>query len=207
MPAFVIGIAGPSGSGKSSLTEGLVQRLGSCLAVLELDAYYRTPQEVALLQYGHDNPSAVDLDAVHRDLLALRDGRDVQVPVYDFTRHERSGDRPQSARPVIVVEGLYLFWHQGLRNAIDHRVWVEAPADQLFQRRLQRDVHPPRNRTPAEITDRITTCVFPAFREFGQSSAEHAHVVLRNEDPQREALQQALDDLVALPAIQAALGG
>ena len=207
MPAFVIGIAGPSGSGKSSLTEGLVQRLGDRLAVLELDAYYREKQEVDQLRYGHDHPQAVDLDAFHRDLLDLREGREVNVPVYDFASHSRSGERLQPARPVIVVEGLYVFWHQGLREAIDHRVWVEAPPDQLVHRRLQRDVHPPRNRLPADIKERIETCVMPAFHEFGQACAGHAHVVLRNVDPQRHALRQTLDELVALPAVQAALEG
>jgi uridine kinase len=205
MPVFTIGIAGPSGSGKSTLTERLVERLADRAAVLGLDGYYKEPAVVEQLPYRHDHPDAVDLDAVLDDLRALQAGRNVHVPVYSYQIHRRSGTRPQPARPVIIVEGLYVFHRPELREALDYRIWVDVSQEQQVARRMNRDQGAERGRTSGEVEERMRTDVLPAFELFGEPCRNHADVSIRNEDPGLLEMHRLVDELLAHPRIQAIL--
>ncbi len=205
MSVFTIGIAGPSGSGKSTLTERLVERLVNRAAVLALDAYYREPTVVEQLPFRHDHPEAVDLDAVLDDLRALQAGRDVLVPVYCYQNHRRSGTRPQPARPVIIVEGLYVFHRQELREALDYRIWVDLSQEQQVARRLNRDQGTERGRTKAEVEERLRADVLPAFERYGEPCRNHADVSVRNEDPDQAEMHRLVDELLVHPRIRAIL--
>ena len=201
---FVIGISGPSASGKSELTSRVEQQFPGCVTVLALDAYYQPLDKVKTLPYEHDNPKAVDLVSVQQHLQMLKQGKSVKSPIYDFTTHSASTQtKPLLPRPIVVVEGLYLFWDQQLRDELDHRIWLQADRSVLLRRRLARDVHPPRNRDKDEILHRFESHVWPAFEEYGAECGQHAHVSIVNDDEHFAKLAQALTDLMEHPRLQA----
>lgn len=206
MDVFVIGIAGPSASGKSEFTRTVVRQFPESVTVLELDAYYRPLHEVADLKYQHDNPDAVDLAKARGHLQTLKRWEPVDSPIYDFTTHSTSSQTKRlEPRPIVIVEGLYLFRDDELRKELHHRIWLEADRQVLLDRRRFRDTRPPRNRTRVEIDGRFESDVWPAFEEFGRDCRRHADVQITNDDAQFGALEQALDELMKHPRLQEVL--
>jgi uridine kinase len=179
---FLIGVAGGSGSGKTTVAERLAGLIGDPeLALLRLDAYYRdgdglTFEERAAVNYDH--PDAFDWPLLLAHVQALADGLEVRVPVYDFATYERLPERTTIAPSrVVVVEGILVLYEPVLREQFDLRVFVDTDADVRFIRRLERDVAE-RERSVASVIEQYLTTVRPSHEQFIEPSKRHADVIV-----------------------------
>ena len=178
---FVIGVAGGTCSGKTTVAERLVDIVGSeHLALIRQDAYYvdRTHQpfdERARANYDH--PDAFDWELMNEHLSRLLSGETVPVPVYDYADHNRSREVQMVAPARIVVfEGILALYEPGLRDLFDLKVFVDTDADVRLIRRLQRDVRD-RGRTPDSIMAQYMATVRPSHMQFIEPSKRHADVI------------------------------
>jgi uridine kinase len=195
MDTMVIGIAGGTGSGKTTLTEKLKERFTSNVSVLYHDNYYKkhvgmTYDERSKLNYDH--PDAFDNDLIIQDLKALREGKAIQCPVYDYTIHNRS-DKTLEVKPtqVIIVEGILIFAEPALRELMDIKIFVDTDADVRILRRVMRDVKE-RERTLDSVVSQYLTTVKPMHEAFVEPSKKYADIIV----PQGGRNQVALDMLV-----------
>ncbi len=175
----ILGVAGGSCSGKTTLVEHLAQRLGPArCAVLRQDDYYRSQPGADPTKVNFDHPDAIDFELLAEHLDALRDGRPVPVPIYDFTTHARL-DETQilQPKPLLMVEGTLLLAIPALLPRFDHRVFVECPADVRLARRLERDVRE-RGRSTASVHAQFANHVEPMQRAFVDPSRAAADLVL-----------------------------
>ena len=142
---IVIGIAGGTGSGKTTLMKDSVERFGEVVTVISHDNYYKrhdelTYEERCLINY--DEPAAFETELMVEHLAALRRGETIQCPVYDFTVHNRSNDFLTIVpKRVIIVEGILIFADEALRELMDIRIFVHTDADVRLCRRIKRDVN------------------------------------------------------------------
>lgn len=181
MEVLVIGIAGGTGSGKTTLTERLKERFGPDVSVLYHDNYYKkhtgmTYEERSKLNYDH--PDAFDSDLFIRDLKALKRGETIHCPVYDYTIHNRSKDTVLiKPAKVIVVEGILILADKRLCDEMDIRVFVDTDADVRILRRITRDVNK-RERTLESVVDQYLTTVKPMHEAFVEPSKKNAHIII-----------------------------
>lgn len=191
---YVVGIAGGTASGKTTVALRLAEAVGAgAVALVPLDAYYqdgsdRSPEQRATVDYDH--PDALDWPLLLQQVDLLRSGRAVEAPVYDFSRHLRSGRRRTVApSPVIVVEGILALHERRLRDRCDLKVYVDADADVRLIRRLRRDVAE-RGRTTEQVIDQYLATVRPAHTRFVEPTKQYADVVVPNggEDERAVAL-------------------
>jgi uridine kinase len=178
----VIGLAGGTGSGKTTVADALVQAAGAQrVTVLPQDAYYRSQPHLdaaARAATNYDEPAAFDTPLLLAQIDALRAGATIERPVYDFTRHDRStATVPVCPTPVIVVEGILVLADRELRQRFDLKVFVDAPADERFIRRLQRDVHE-RGRTADSVIEQYRRTVKPMHDRFCEPSKVHADLIV-----------------------------
>lgn len=177
---LIVGIVGGSGSGKTTLATGLLTLCRrACPVHLSQDDYYRgLPDGVRAEDYNFDEPSALDLAALAGDLRALKAGRPVRVPRYDFTAHRPGPERVEVCpAPLIVVEGLFLYAAAPLREAIDLRFFVDVPEEERLRRRVARDMAE-RGRAAAEIRAQFERQVRPMHDLHVQPGRVHAHHVI-----------------------------
>ena len=182
MPPFVIGVAGGSGSGKTTVVRRIVESLGPAeVTVLDHDRYYRDRstfrlEERAALNYDH--PDALETDLLVAHVRALKAGHTVEVPRYDFARHIRRGDfEVVPPRRALIIEGILIFTDAALRGLMDIKVFVDTDADTRFIRRLQRDVAD-RGRTMASVIDQYQATVKPMHLDFVEPSKRYADVII-----------------------------
>jgi uridine kinase len=177
----IIGISGGSGSGKTTFARLLYRRLCETFgdefcAVLAQDHYY-IDQSARFKGDGSinfDHPSAIDFPLLSQHLQDLRQKRDIEVPIYDFVTHTRSKiTTPFRARPVVIVDGLLLLSQPNIVSFLDDSVFVEAPEEVRYERRLDRDVRE-RGRTPSGVEKQFKTQVKPMHDEFIEPSKVHA---------------------------------
>ena len=178
---LVIGIAGGTGSGKTTLMDNLVKRFGDRVTVLSHDNYYRRRDDMTLEErqkVNYDEPAALETDLMARHLDLLRRGQAVSCPVYDFKNHNRS-DRTITVepRPVIIVEGILIFEDEALRDLMDIRIFVDTDADVRLCRRIARDVGQ-RGRTLESVLDQYQTTVKPMHEKYVEPSKKHANLVV-----------------------------
>jgi len=181
-PPVCIGVAGGTGSGKTTVADAIVARIGAArIAFLQHDSYYRDlvgHDERALLHHNFDHPEALESDLMVRHLRELKAGRAVEVPVYDFTRHVRTDrTRRVEARRVILVEGILIFAEPTLRELFDIKIFVDTDADLRFIRRLQRDLRD-RGRSAESVVNQYLETVRPMHLEFVEPSKRWADVII-----------------------------
>jgi uridine kinase len=195
--ALTIGIAGGSGSGKTTVAQAMLGRVGpDRISFLQHDSYYKDlsglpPTQRADLNFDH--PNSLDTDLLVEHILSLRQGRPVEVPIYNFSTHSRT---PQTfgvaAHRVILVEGILIFVDAALRRLFDIKIFVDTDADLRFIRRLERDIAE-RGRTTESVIRQYQTTVRPMHLEFVEPSKRYADVII----PEGGFNAAALDMLVA----------
>jgi len=181
-PRLIIGVAGGTGSGKTTIVRRLVEALGSThVTRVEQDRYYRDLSAMPLDARGarnFDHPDSFDFDLLLEHIGRLADGRDVDAPRYDFRRHVREDVTDHlPARPAIIVEGILVLADPRLRELMDVRVYVDTDDDVRFIRRLQRDLVE-RGRTVESVISQYQTTVKPMHLEFVEPSKRYAHVIV-----------------------------
>ena len=178
---LVIGIAGGTGSGKTTLMKNIISRFGEVVTVLSHDNYYKrhdemTYEERCLLNY--DEPAALETDLMARHLDALRHGQAIDCPVYDFAQHNRSDETIRiEPQKVIIVEGILIFENEPLRELMDIRIFVDTDADVRLCRRIKRDVNK-RGRTLESVLTQYQTTVKPMHEKYVEPSKRFANIVV-----------------------------
>jgi uridine kinase len=182
MQAMVLGVAGGTGSGKTSVAEAILSTVGrERIAFLAQDNYYRDvdwagPEEI--LAHNFDHPNAVDSELLVEHLRDLKRGRAIELPVYDFVRHRRTGRTARiEPRPVVLVEGILLFAEPAVRELLDFKVFVDTDADVRLVRRIRRDLSE-RGRDVADVLRQYMTTVRPMHLEFVEPSKRWADVIV-----------------------------
>ena len=179
---LVIGLAGGTGSGKTTVAEAIVHALdGERVAFLEHDAYYKDlrplPFEERAAQ-NFDHPDAFETDLMIDHLRRLRAGEAVDKPIYDYATHLRTEQRiPVEPAPVIVVEGILVLAEPELRDLMDLKIFVDTDADLRFVRRIQRDIKE-RGRSPESVIEQYLATVRPMHLQFVEPSKRHADMII-----------------------------
>lgn len=201
---LVIGVAGGSGSGKTTVSQVILRRFGAArVAYVPHDLYYRDLSHLPFAErvsLNFDHPDALETSLFVTQLDALRAGQSVAVPTYDFTGYTRRAETVAIAsRPLIVVEGILIYTDPALRERIDVKVFVDAPGDVRLIRRIQRDVHE-RGRTAESVIEQYLRTVRPMHDAFVETSRRFADVIIPNDslEPQGyEAFLGRIDRIVS----------
>ena len=180
--AVTIGVAGGSGSGKTTVAHAILARVGRHrIAHLEQDAYYRDLSHLSLderRRYNLDHPDAIETDLLVAHLAQLQAGRAIDVPDYDFASYcRRETTHLLESRPVILVEGILILAEKSVRERLDIKVFVDTDADLRFIRRLRRDTVE-RGRTPQSVVDQYLATVRPMHLEFVEPSKRYADIII-----------------------------
>jgi uridine kinase len=185
MRPHIIGIAGPSSSGKTELAKQLCHRLPGT-SIVSLDSYYRAISHLPLeerAKTNFDHPDALDWELLHEHLSDLAEGRPFEEPVYSFAEHTRlPGTRMIEPHEFVIVEGLFVFYWPELRDILDTKVFVQTDAEVCFQRRLKRDVAE-RGRTPESVREQYARTVLPGAEWFVYPTRKHADLIVSGEEP------------------------
>ena len=179
---LVIGICGGTGSGKTTITGSIISALPKeSVLVLEQDHYYRDFPHLPLDQRARqnfDHPDSMDTPLLIQHISQLREGRAIERPVYDFSRHQRGEFTVRmDPHPAIIVEGILVFESKPLRELMDIKIFVDTDADLRFIRRLRRDVRE-RGRTVESVVEQYLATVRPMHMEFIEPSKRHADVII-----------------------------
>ena len=189
---LVIGIAGGTGSGKTTLMNNLIKSFGDHVTVLSHDNYYRRLDHLPLeerAKVNYDEPAALETELMVTHLEALRSGFEVDCPVYDFSQHNRSNETVRIIpRRVIIVEGILIFADEALRDLMDIKIFVDTDADVRLCRRIKRDVQK-RGRTLDSVIEQYQTTVKPMHEKYVEPSKKYADLVV----PEGGKNQIALD--------------
>lgn len=179
---LVIGIAGGTGSGKTTVANAILSRVGvERIAYLPHDAYYRDITHLPVAQrsmVNFDHPDTLDTELMIEHLKQLKAGKPVDIPVYDFTRHART-DKTQriEPHPVVIVEGILILTEPALRALLDVKIYVDTDPDIRFIRRLQRDIAE-RGRTMESVIQQYLSTVRPGHLEFVEPTKRFADVII-----------------------------
>ena len=178
---LVIGIAGGTGSGKTTLMKNIIARFGEVVTVLSHDNYYKRRDELTYEQrclINYDEPAALETDLMARHLDELRHGRSIDCPVYDFTQHNRSNETVRiDPKNVIIVEGILIFEDEPLRNLMDIKIFVDTDADVRLCRRIKRDVNK-RGRTLESVLLQYQQTVKPMHEKYVEPSKKYADIIV-----------------------------
>ncbi|MCE3264210.1 MAG: uridine kinase [Pseudoduganella sp.] len=179
---FVIGVAGGSGSGKSTVTREVLKSFGSeVVSVVLQDDYYldqthMSPEDRRKVNYDH--PEAFDWPLMIEHVQKLRAGEPIEMPVYDFAQDNRTTETiTVKPAPVIVIEGLFALYDADLRKQMSLKIFVDTAADVRFIRRLQRDIAE-RGRSTDSVINQYLETVRPMYKQFIEPTKRHAHVIL-----------------------------
>ena len=178
---LVIGIAGGTGSGKTTLMDNLIAKFKDDVTILSHDNYYKRHDELTYEQrclLNYDEPAALETDLMARHLELLRQGQTIDCPVYDFTVHNRSDKTiPIVPKKVIIVEGILIFENQPLRDLMDIRIFVDTDADVRLCRRIKRDVQQ-RGRTLESVLTQYQATVKPMHEMYVEPSKKYANIIV-----------------------------
>ncbi len=178
---MIIGIAGGTGSGKTTITRKLKERFGEDVSVIYHDSYYKRRDDLSYeerVKLNYDHPDAFDTPLMVRDLRELRAGRPVLCPVYDYSIYNRTG-RTQEIRPtkVVIAEGILIFHDPALREQMDIKIFVDTDADTRILRRILRDVKE-RGRTLESVVGQYLATVKPMHEQYVQPSRKYADIII-----------------------------
>jgi uridine kinase len=179
-PLF-IGLAGGSGSGKTTIAESVLDRLDGQVALVHHDAYYRHEPDLTYeerTKVNYDHPDSLETELLVEHLIALRSGMAIERPVYDFAVHLRSNETVRvEPAPVVVVEGILVLAEPELRSELDLKIFVDTDSDIRLARRLQRDIEE-RGRTVDSVVGQYFETVRPMHIEYVESSKRYADLII-----------------------------
>jgi len=189
---FIIGVAGGSGSGKTTVVKHIIDRVGiENLVLIQHDSYYR---DLKHLEFEHrakqnfDHPSALETELLIRHVQALRQGYSVEMPIYDFTEHIRLEETETlEPRPVILVDGILIFFEKELRDLMHLKLFVDTDSDVRLLRRLRRDILE-RKRTVESVLDQYERHVRMMHLEFVEPTKRYADIIIPHGGENRAAL-------------------
>ena len=182
MSRLLIGIAGGTGCGKTTVADNIVKRLAlDSVTVITMDSYYRDLADLPPArrdEANFDHPDSIELGLFVEHLHALKTGRPIEQPVYDFTRHVRTGATVRiEPREVVIAEGILLFHIPEIRDLLDIRIFVDTPSDIRLLRRITRDIRD-RGRTLDSVAEQYVRTVRPMHEEFVEPSKRYADVII-----------------------------
>ena len=191
---ILIGIAGGSGSGKTTLTSELLNEYGKDkIAVIEQDSYYKDLSHLSLEErrtYNYDHPKAIDITLFQFQLSTLLKGRNINIPIYDFSNHVRLKNTKMIVPlPVIIVEGILVLYFQELRQLMVIKIYIDTPEDIRFKRRFDRDIKE-RGRTAESIRKQYISTVRPMHEEFVEPSKNSADIIFLGHKDQGNIIEQ-----------------
>ncbi len=179
---MIIGICGGTGSGKTTIARRIVKDVGASNVVLvEQDSYYRNLADMPLdkrHQANFDHPDSIDSEMLMNHIKRLKNGSSIEMPIYDFKSHTRSGKTDHiEPKPVVIVEGILIFSEPRILELLDVRAFVDTPDDIRFIRRLQRDINE-RGRTVESVIAQYYATVRPMHHEFVEPSKRYADIII-----------------------------
>ena len=192
---IVIGLAGGTGCGKTTITRKIVESFGKDVTVLKHDSYYRARHDLTYeerTRLNYDHPNAFDTELLCEALRELKAGRPIEMPVYDYTIYDRT-DRTETVHPsrVILVEGILIFDSKELRDLMDIKIFVDTDADVRILRRIVRDVNE-RGRTLESIIGQYLTTVKPMHEAFVEPSKRYADIIIPEGGSNTVALEMVI---------------
>ena len=202
MTPLVIGIAGGTGSGKTTIAAKLAAAIpdGRCV-VIDHDAYYRDQSHLPKHerdQVNYDHPASLESGLLAQHLAELRAGRTVELPIYDYATHTRRAEtRRVAPAPVVIVEGILVFVEAVVREQLDIKLFVDTDADIRLMRRIRRDLEQ-RGRTFQSVRDQYYATVRPMHLEFVEPSKRHADLVIPEGGDNRVAIDLILGRLARI---------
>lgn len=180
--ALIIGICGGSGSGKTTLCEALISKYNGEIAYIRHDDYYKSTYgltDAEREKINYDHPSAFDTGLLIEHLCVLKNGGEVDVPVYDYTLHNRSSViHREKSRPVILVDGILIFENAILRNLFDVKIYIDVDADVRLARRIKRDTEK-RGRSLDSVIEQYLSTVKPMHDMYVEPSKKYADIIVR----------------------------
>ncbi len=196
---IVFGVAGGTASGKTTVARAILEAVGaSQIAYLPHDAYYKDMSHLSLEERAHlnfDHPNSLESKLLVKHIKQLLDGKDVHVPVYDFTHHRRTDETVLvEPSPIILVDGILIFTKRNLREMMDIKVYVDTDSDVRFIRRLQRDIHE-RGRSLESVVSQYMDTVRPMHLKFVEPSKRYADVIIPNGGLNRVAMEMVVSRL------------
>ena len=181
MKPYIIGIAGGSGSGKSTFAQRIKDAFPDHVSLISCDNYYLSHDDLTLeerVNLNYDAPYALEFDLMVRHLEALKNGQSAQCPVYDFTRHTRSDAVMEIApRPIILIDGILIFHDPDLRGCMDLKIYVETDADERILRRARRDMRE-RGRDLESVIHQYLSTVKPMHNTYVEPTKVFADIIL-----------------------------
>lgn len=200
--SILIGIAGGTGSGKTSIANYLLKKFGADqLIVIEQDSYYKNNSALSIderNQQNFDHPDAIDIELFNKQLVSLLSGKSVEIPIYDFSIHNRRNQR-QFVKPcrIIVIEGILTLYFESLRKLMNIKVFVDTPDNIRFTRRLSRDVKE-RGRTIKSVTNQYEKTVKPMYDQFVKPSRDLADIIITDGVQNKEAIDALMSNINVL---------
>ena len=178
---FVVGVAGGSASGKTTIVNRIKEYFGTDITVISHDSYYKAHDEMPYeerCKLNYDHPDSFESDKMAEDVRKLIKGNSIQMPVYDYTIHNRSRETVTvEPRQVIIVEGILILENKELRDLMDVKIYVDTDADERLMRRIKRDMKE-RARSIESILDQYSQTVKPMHEEFVEPSKKYADVII-----------------------------
>ena len=192
---MVLGIAGGSGCGKTTITRKIVHKFGEKVSVIQHDSYYKAHHNMPYeerCRLNYDHPNAFDTDMLIQAIKDLKEWKTVSCPVYDYTIHDRS-DQTTIIQPaeVVIVEGILIFENKELCDLMDIKLFVDTDADVRILRRITRDVRD-RGRSLESVIDQYLTTVKPMHEQFVEPSKRNADIIIPEGGHNRVALEMVI---------------
>jgi uridine kinase len=199
---FVIGVAGGTGSGKTTVSRRIQEAVNiNHIAYIQHDNYYRDQKHLSRderARTNYDHPDSLETELLVQHLLELRRGQSIDMPLYDFSAHTRSTETQRiDPAPVILVEGILIFVEKELREQMDVKVFVDTDADIRFIRRLRRDMNE-RDRSLDSVVQQYMGTVRPMHMEFVEPSKRYADVIVPRGGDNRVAMEMIVSRIDAL---------